>query len=121
MPVDTVTIFCHSDEEYEVLEPLIRSYGVESDFTHGKTLYIENQKLVIPGQQIKYLGLRQPEADRVELGYVDYPVDDFADFQVKSKTSVHLRAMQSGRGQNLIELMHPDFDIRGYIVAANEH
>ncbi len=68
LPVDTVTIFAHYDEEYEFLEGVIRNHGPESKFTHGTTLYIECDHIV-EDQHIRLLGVRRPDPYRMQVGY----------------------------------------------------
>jgi hypothetical protein len=121
MVIDTLTVFTHSEAERAALDPVIRAYGPESLFTHGKTLYVEPEDLMVAGHLIKYLGVRDPEADRTEVGYADYPVDDFAELLKLSADNPFMTPVTSGRGQDLIEVRHPAFDVRAYAVAAGEH
>jgi hypothetical protein len=118
MSPDTLTIFTHSDEEYSFLDRLIRTYGTKSRFTHGITLYIDTDRK-IAGHHVSLLGVREPDPERPELGYADYPVDDYEAMRAAKKR--HTQEITTSRGQSLLELRHPDFDIRGYIVSTEEH
>jgi hypothetical protein len=118
LPLDTLTIFTHSPEEHDFVSGVARRYGPESAFTHGDTLYISSD-FTVQGHHIIFLGVRRPDATRPEVGYADYPVEDYEAILAANYPGAH--QITSGRGQNLIELRHPDFDIRGYIVPAAEH
>src|SRR4051794_5222341 len=76
LPVDTICIFSHSVEEYEFLANLIKEYGpVDHEYSHGPTIYVNPEPgLVISNNSVRYLGVREPDQDRKEIGYADYPV-----------------------------------------------
>lgn len=119
--IDTLTIFTQSREEWEGLVRDIKAMGQLSPKSHGKTLYIEPTSLKIAGHSIKYLGLREPDPTRPEVGYADYPVNNFAELQKQAANNPYMAPVISGRGQALIEFKHPDFDVRAYAVTASEH
>lgn len=58
------------------------------------------------------MGARRPDALRAEVGYADFPVKDLEAFKGKDYVS----EITSGQGITLLELRHPNFDVRGYIV-----
>lgn len=118
LPIDTLTIFTHSPEEYDFVAEVARTYGPESAFTHGDTLYIASD-FMVGDCRIIYLGVRRPDPTRPEVGYADYPVTDYAAIVAANYPGV--QEITSGRGQKLLELRHPDFDVRGYIVKEEEH
>lgn len=111
LPIDTIAIFAHSDEEYEFIKNLLSRKGPVSPYSHGTTLYIEASANV-SDQNIKLLGVRQPDSSRPERGYADFPVADPDRF----KSRPFIKEIVSGRGEPLLELHHPDFEVRGYIV-----
>ncbi len=117
---DTITLFSHYDSEHEFLEKLVRQSGPESSLSHGATLYVGTD-MTIAGQRIKILGVRQPDPDRPQVGYVDYPVADFTATQLAHTDNPLVRLMRSGNGIELLEIHHPDFDILGYLLAAENH
>lgn len=111
LSIDTLTIFAQAPKEYDFIKNLISTKGPVSHFTHGSTLYIEVDGNV-HGRDIKLLGIRQPDASRSEVGYADFPVADLKDFSNRP----FVNKIISGRGEKLLELRHPNFDVRGYIV-----
>lgn len=119
MPIDTLAIFTHDDDEYNLLEPLVRQYGEQSQFTHGLTLYIDSDFEIL-GNRIKYLGLRRPDETRPEVGYGDFPVQDLGSLAEQYSDGEFVKLVQSGAGQAMLELRHPDFDVRAYVVVHPE-
>lgn len=115
---DTLTIFSRTQEEYNFLDALIRTYGTKSRFTHGITLYIDVD-MEVGGHPVILLGVREPDNDRQDVGYADFSVQNYLALRDAGKRYVH--EITTSRGQSLLELRHPDFDIRGYLVSANEH
>lgn len=121
LPLDTITIFTRSNGEFTTVSDCIRSLGAISRASHGPTLYIEPKDLIVAGFDISYLGVRKPDETRPERGYVDYPVENYAAYQAMLESSPNLAEITSGLGKPLIEVKHPSFDIRAYIVAAEHH
>ena len=120
VPIDTVTIFSQTDQEYAKIAGFIRNYGPVSAVSHGDTLYIDTSFELL-SNLISYLGVRKPDPTRPEVGYVDFPVSDFTHLVSLCQESSFMQLITSGRGQPLIEIRHPNFDVRGYIVATEEH
>ena len=121
MTIDTLAVFTHSSAERAALDHLIRAFGPESSFTHGKTRYVEPTDVVIAGYRIKYLGVRDPDETRSQVGYADFAVENFSDLQAAATERPYLSNMTSGRDQALIEFRHPDYDVLAYAVSADEH
>ena len=117
-PIDTLTLFAHSEKEFEYLASLVREYGPDSKLSHGATLYVDSD-FTVAGQRIKILGVRKPERTRVEVGYADYPVTDYD--AIKAAGHQGVMEISSGRGRRLLEVTLPDFDIRGYVVDEQDH
>jgi hypothetical protein len=119
LPIDTVTIFSQSLEEYEFLEKYLKSQGRVSSLSHGATLYIE--KLADDKNSIKLLGVRQVDTSRPEVGYADYPVANYDELKNLNINNPNDSEITSGSGMPLLEIKHPDFDVRGYVVEEKEH
>lgn len=113
LPINTLTIFAQTPQEYDFLENLLSKKGRTSPFTHGSTLYIEpNLPTLVHGYRVELLGVRRPDALRIEVGYADFPVGSLDKFKGKE----YVTEIMSGQGIPLLELRHPDFNVRGYIV-----
>jgi hypothetical protein len=120
LPIDTVTVFSQDPKEYEFLNNYLRDKGKLSSFSHGPTLYVEVSEL-IKDNKIKLLGVREPDIARPEVGYADYPVTNYNELKSSNAENLNVEEITSGSGVSLLELKHPDFDVRGYVVSAEEH
>ena len=120
LPLDTLAVYAQSYDEHDFLTQAIRQCGPESPFTHETTLYVEPHELVVRGNAIRYLGVRKPDERRREVGYADFPVDDYE--AIRDAENPYVQPWVSARGQELLRLTHPDFDdIVGFVVRADEH
>src|SRR5581483_1534930 len=115
---DTLTIFSRTKAEYDFVASLIRTYGKKSRFTHGITLYIDVD-MKVAGNHVVLLGVREPDSDRQDIGYADFPVENY--IQLRAANKQYTQEITTSRDQSLLELRHPDFDIRGYLVSDGEH
>lgn len=120
LAIDTICFFTHSPEEYEFVERLVKQRGPVSKFSHGPTLYVDSD-FTAAGHHIRIFGVRKPDPSRPQLGYGDYPVTDYPELLKAGQANPHAKEIISGRGQSLIELRHPDFDVLGYVVAEEIH
>jgi hypothetical protein len=120
LPLDTICFFSHSPEEYAFLLDAVRAKGPESALTHGATTYADTDCMVGP-HRIRLFGVREADETRPEVGYGDYPVDDYAALLASVQDNQYAHEIISGRGKSLLELKHPDFDVRGYALASEEH
>lgn len=120
LDVDTLCFFTHSPEEYAFVEKMVLARGPKSKFSHGATTYV-TVDLIVAGQHIRILGVRQPDPTRPQRGYGDYPVADYAEILKTEASNPHIKEITSGRGKSLIELRHPDFDVLGFIVDQRDH
>jgi len=120
LPVDTVCFFAQSAAEYDFLLAAVKKHGPISKFTHGATTYVDCD-LTIDGHHITILGVRQPDPARPWIGYGDYPAAHYKRLLIDQSSNPFAHEITSGRGQSLLELRHPDFDVLGYVAAAEEH
>lgn len=118
LTIDTICIFTHSPEEYDFVKEAVRARGDKSRFSHGPTTYVDSDFTVL-GQHIRIFGVRSPDPSRPQVGYGDYPVTDCE--EIRAIKSPYLKEIISGRGQSLIELRHPEFDVLGFVADAKEH
>lgn len=118
--LDTICFFTHSPEEYEFVERAVKQRGPVSKFSHGPTLYVDSD-FTVAGQHIRIFGVRQPDPARPQLGYGDYPVANYIELLKTERDNPYAKEIISGRGQSLLELRHPDFDVLGYVVDQAAH
>jgi len=121
LPIDTLAIFAQSSVEYEYVDNYLRQIGTISKLSHGATLYVEpKNKMLVNNHVIKHLGARQPDSVRPERGYVDFPVDNYAELKIMLAKDTRVKEVTSGTGMKLLELKDPSFDVRGYIVESSD-
>ncbi len=120
LPIDTICLFTHSDEEYAFVERQVLTHGLVSNLSHGPTIYVDTD-FEINGERIRLLGVRRPDETRPQVGYGDYPVEDYAGLLAAQKNSSRVKEIISGRGKSLIELRDPEFDVLGFVVDKKDH
>ena len=122
MPMDVITIFSASDDEHIFIKDYLLSIGKKSRLSHGLTTYVSPKTVnEIHGYRIKLLGVRAPDTTRHERGYVDLPVENYSKVKTKLDSNSFVHEVVSGRGRNMLEIRHPDFDVRAYIVSTKDH
>lgn len=115
LPADTLTIFSQSSVEYKYIANHLKTNKTVSPITHGATLYVETYDL-IDNNRIILLGVRQPDENRPEVGYADFSVDNYQQLKNLHAKNKNVHEITSGIGVPLLEIKHPDFDVRGYII-----
>jgi len=120
LPIDTLCIFAQSEEEHDFVLGAIKALGPISRFTHESTTYVD-VNMEVGGQVIKFLGVRKPDPTRPQVGYADYPIPDYQALLANIADYPDAEQIMSGRGQSLVELRHPDFDILEYAFDSREH
>jgi hypothetical protein len=121
--IDTLTIFARTAEELGFVQGIVLSQGPQSHFSHGDTIYVEPEELIIGGHNISLLGVRNVIDDkkRSEVGYADFPVDNFSELLDAASTNPFLEVITSGRGQFLVEFRHHDFNVLAYAFDRADH
>jgi hypothetical protein len=123
LELDTICFFAHTPEEYTFLQQAVLARGPQSRFTHGATLYADTN-FVANGHTIKLFGVRDVtngDPARTQVGYGDYPVNDYDLLLIQTRHNQYINQITSGRGKPLIELRHPDFDVLGFVVDERLH
>ena len=113
LPIVSLKLFPHYEEEYKYLFSLISKLGPKSEYTSETSFYVDSDKKV-NGPQIKLLGLRIVDPYRMQVGCGDYEVDNFQEFRSKHISLPFIRDMI--KYPEMLEIWHPDFDVLGYII-----
>lgn len=112
LPITTLKVFPHYQEEYEYLYDLLSKLGSKASFSSDTSLYVQVNKQ-IKECGIKYLGVRIVDPYRMQVGCGDYEIENFEEFKKQYLgTSPFIRSFRD----DMLELWHPDFDVLGYIV-----
>lgn len=114
LPITTLKIFPHFQEEYEYLYKLISSMGKPAPFNSKTSFYSKTSKQ-IDENAIKYLGVRIVDPERPQVGCGDYEINNFDEFREKyAGKSKFVRDFR----KDMLEIWHPDFDVLGYVIPA---
>lgn len=122
MRMDVITVFSATEEEHDLVRDYLLRIGEKSKLSHGSTTYVtpKNTKEV-NGYRIKILGVRAPDITRTERGYVDFPVGNYSEINQELGSNPFVHEIVSGRGRKMLEIVHPEFDVRAYIVSIKDH
>lgn len=120
LTIDTICFFAQGNEEYDYLLGAVLQRGPLSKFSHEPTTYVDTD-FVVADQHIKILGVRQPDTTRLWVGYGDYPVTSTEYEELRNGANPHIREINSGLGQALLQFEHPDFDVLGFAFMQDEH
>jgi hypothetical protein len=118
--LDTICFFAQTQEEYEYIKSQVLLHGPVSKLSHEPTLYADTN-FFVKGQRIRIFGVRQPDPERTEIGYGDFPVNDYQHYIESVQNNPYMKQITSGLSKPLIELRHPSLDVLGYIVPAADH
>ncbi|HSX53622.1 MAG TPA: hypothetical protein VLF90_04675 [Patescibacteria group bacterium] len=118
LPFDTLTLFAHYNPEHEFIDSVVRNLGNVSTLSHESTLYVKPRNLIVRDHRIKLLGVRVPDPDRPQVGYVDFPVSDsgYKQYKTLQLNNRGITEIYSASGTPIIELRDNDSDVLGYIV-----
>ena len=117
LPINTLKIFAHYEDEYTFLRNWVDTLGKNEDEGSATSYYIKLTKpMTVNDDPIEYVGIRVPDPYRSQVGCGDFVVDNFEEFKAKyvGKSSF-VREVPHQKYQ-MLELFHPDIDVLGYIV-----
>jgi hypothetical protein len=113
LPITTLKIFAHYQEEYDYLHRLISKLGPEAPFNSKTSFYAQVDRKIC-GTDIKYLGVRIVDPYRLQVGCGDFEVGNFKNLKTENvNKSAFVRTFR----EDMLEIWHPDYDILGYVVS----
>lgn len=105
-------IFCHSDEEYNAIDGIVRSFGkVAQDTPTGFTYVIPEIQTVAGGLRI--LKVRKPDPTRLEKGDADFSLSDYKSFKEVNLGREGFKLIERPNNE-MIELMDGAYNVRAY-------
>jgi hypothetical protein len=121
LPINTLKIFAHYEDEYKFLKSWVDSIGNNQDEGSATSYYVKPHKpMAINNDPIEYVGVRIPDPYRSQVGCGDYVVSKFDEFRAKYLgKSPYVRELPHQKYQ-MLELFHPNIDVLGYIVKEYE-
>lgn len=117
LPVNTLKIFAHYDDEYAFIKKWIDTLGKTWDGSSSTSYYVKPFKqMTVNSDPIEYVGLRVVDPYRGQVGCGDFVVDNYEDFKSNYLgKSPYIREVTHPEYE-MLELFHPDIDVLGYIV-----
>jgi len=115
-PIMSLTVFTHSEAEFELLNKVLDDLGKPYDYNNGPRVELYSP-IIVDNNQIKYLRIRKPDVERSQMGCNDFETN-YMKFKNKylSKYPNNLRLIKRPEYE-MIELYHPEFDVLAYIVS----
>lgn len=116
LPIKSLTIFSHSEDEYENLMKILFTLGTFHNENNGPRVKL-NQSIVVEDNKIEYLRIRKPDIERPQVGCNDFETEyqAFKD-EYLDKHPEHLRLIKRPEYE-MIEFFDPDFDVLAYVVS----
>lgn len=120
-----VGIFCHFEDEYEFLTTLRKELTNEQFNYNGKYFLLKERITIperghIPSAAYSLLYIRKPDPYRGQVGDVDFVLPKVRHARLRDTLSTEyftgsLRLF-GRKGDNMIELSRPEYDVLSYIV-----
>lgn len=117
LPINTLKVFAHYEDEYAYLKRLVDSIGSSEDEGSSTSYYVKPyQPMTVKNNSIELVGIRVPDPYRSQVGCGDYLASNFDEIKSKSLgKSPYIRVVPHQK-YDMLELFHPDIDVLGYIV-----
>jgi hypothetical protein len=117
LSIESLTVFSHSEKEYELLIAVLARLGKSYNFNNGPRVKL-NQPIIVDGNKIIYLRIRKPDTERPQVGCCDLETS-YSDFKKEylSKYPDNLR-LEIRSEYEMIELHDVDFDVLAYVVSS---
>lgn len=115
-PISSLTIFAHSDEEYELLVNQLNEIGEEYNYNNGPRVVLSNP-IVVDDNIITHLRIRKPDTERPQVGCNDFDTD-YKLFKSKylDQHTENLRLIIRPEYE-MIEFHDPAFNVLAYVVS----
>jgi hypothetical protein len=116
LPLKSVTIFSHYEDEFKSLKEMLLEMGEKIGEENGPYVRL-NQGISAAGNEIDLIRVRQPDPYRMQVGCGDFMVADYKKFKKEFLVghSKNLRVINRPAVE-MIEFFDPDFDVLGYVV-----
>jgi hypothetical protein len=115
-PIESLTVFAHSEPEYELLVEMLGTIGKPYNYNNGPRVELF-EPIVVDDNKISHLRVRKPDLERPQAGCNDLVVDYELfkkDFLFKYPDNIRLIKRPE---YEMIELFSPEFDVLAYVVS----
>jgi hypothetical protein len=115
-PIKSLTVFAHSQLEFELLIKMLEKMGKPYDYNNGPRVELY-KPIEIEGNYITHLRIRKPDSERPQVGCNDFETD------YKTFKSEYLLSHASNLNfitrpdYEMIELHDEEFDVLAYVVS----
>lgn len=119
-----IGIFCHYDDEYELLTKLSGELTDTSDSFNGKYFRLHEPITIpaegdVPEATYTYLYIRKPDPYRYQVGDLDFYMDtgEYTEFKESLLTGEGIKGARVyyKPEKDMVELYDPDIDTLGYV------
>lgn len=116
LPIKSLTIFSHSQEEFELLSGLLEEMGKPFNFNNGPRVELF-EPIKVGENSITHLRIRKPDLKRPQIGCNDFETDYEAfkrEYLLKYPDNLVLVKRPE---YEMIEFFSPEFDVLAYVVS----
>ncbi len=115
-PIKSLTIFSHSESEYELLTKILGEIGKVYSFHNGPRAE-SNVPIIVGSNKITHLRIRQPDPERPQVGCNDFETN-YENFKKEylHKCPNNLRVIVRPEYE-MIEFFDPEFNVLAYVVS----
>jgi len=118
-PIMSLTIFSHSEPEFESLGKILAELGEPYNYNNGPRIKL-HKPIEIDGNKILYLRIRKPDIERPQVGCDDFETD-FKSFKEKY-LSKHANLELIRRPEyDMIEMKDKEFEVLAYVVDGGDY
>lgn len=116
LPIKSLTIFAHSEEEFERLIKIQEEIGKPYNYNNGPRVEL-NKPIIAGNNQITHLRIRKPDSERPQVGCNDFETD-YKSFKREylSNHPDNLRLIMRPEYE-MIEFHDSSFDVLAYVVS----
>ncbi|OGZ98467.1 MAG: hypothetical protein A3C07_02550 [Candidatus Sungbacteria bacterium RIFCSPHIGHO2_02_FULL_47_11] len=115
-PTKSLTVFAHSQSEYELLVRILEDMGKPHNYNNGPRLELY-EPIKVGDNRITHLRIRKPDSERPQVGCSDFETD-YESFKndYLSNHPDNLRLIKRPEYE-MIEFYDPGFDVLAYVVS----
>jgi len=115
-PIESLTIFAHSQLEFELLTAMIEKIGKPYNYNNGPRVELY-EPIEIGENRITHLRIRKPDFERPQIGCNDFETDyEVFKGEYLLKYADNLRVIKRPEYE-MIELCDREFNVLAYIVS----
>lgn len=115
-PIKSLTVFSHSQSEFELLIKILSDIGKPYNYNNGPRVELY-EPITVETNIITHLRIRKPDPDRPQIGCNDFATN-YQEFKKEylTKYPENLNLIERPEYE-MVELHDPEFDVFAYIVS----